>query len=103
MSDRLDAVLREHWWGAVAAVARRCGDLEVAEDAVQEACVAAVTQWPRDGIPPHPRGWLITTAWHKAVDVLRRDSVRPEREASAWRQLADDPDQRPARRRADRG
>ena len=93
MSDRLDAALREHWWGAVAAVARRCGDLEVAEDAVQEACVAAVTQWPRDGIPPHPRGWLITTAWHKAVDVLRRDSVRPEREATAWRQQADDADQ----------
>ena len=93
MSDRLDAVLREHWWAVVAAVARRCGDLEVAEDAAQEACVAAVAQWPRDGIPPSPRAWLITTAWHKAVDVLRRASLRAEREATAWRQMAETADQ----------
>ena len=93
MSDRLDAILREHWRAAVAAVARRSGDLEVAEDAVQEACAAALAQWPREGIPPSPRAWLITTAWHKAVDMMRRDSLRPEREASAWRQLAGSADQ----------
>jgi RNA polymerase sigma-70 factor (ECF subfamily) len=93
VSDRLDAILREHWRAAVAAVARRSGDLEVAEDAVQEACAAALAQWPREGIPPSPRAWLITTAWHKAVDMMRRDSLRPEREASAWRQLAGSADQ----------
>ena len=81
----LDEVLREHWWAAVAAVARRCGDLEIAEDAVQEACAAAVTQWPAAGLPPSPRGWLITTAWHKAADLMRRDSVRASREAAAAR------------------
>ena len=51
-ADQLAAVVRDHWWAAVASIARRTGDLEVAEDAVQEACAAAVTQWPRDGIPP---------------------------------------------------
>jgi RNA polymerase sigma-70 factor (ECF subfamily) len=78
---QLDSVLAEHWWGTVAAIARRTGDLEVAEDAVQEACAAAVAQWPDAGIPPNPRAWLITTAWHKAVDALRRESRRVDREA----------------------
>lgn len=82
-SRQLDAVLREHWWAAVASIARRSGDLEIAEDAVQEACAAAVTRWPRDGIPPSPRGWLITTAWHKAVDLMRRDALRVTRETQA--------------------
>jgi RNA polymerase sigma-70 factor (ECF subfamily) len=68
----------------VAALARRTGDLEVAEDAVQEACAAAVGQWPRDGLPPNPRAWLIATAWHKAVDAMRRDAMRADREAAAF-------------------
>ena len=51
-AGQLAAVLHVHWWAAVASITRRTGDLEVAEDAVQEACAAAVTQWPRDGIPP---------------------------------------------------
>ncbi len=76
----LDSVLAEHWWAAVAAIARRSGDLEVAEDAVQEACAAAVAQWRSAGFPPNPRAWLITTAWHKAVDSMRRDARRVERE-----------------------
>jgi RNA polymerase sigma-70 factor (ECF subfamily) len=50
---------------------------------VQEACAAAVAQWPRDGVPPNPRAWLIATAWHKAVDLLRRESARAAREAVA--------------------
>jgi RNA polymerase sigma-70 factor, ECF subfamily len=86
-SERLGAVLRAHWWAAVASITRRTGDLEIAEDAVQEACAAAVAQWPRDGIPASPRAWLITTAWHKAVDVMRRDALRATREA----QVASDP------------
>ena len=48
----------------------------------------AVAQWPSGGVPPSPRGWLITTAWHKAVDLIRRDSVRADREAAAARELA---------------
>ncbi len=50
---------------------------------MQEACAAAVAQWPTDGVPPNPRAWLIATAWHKAVDLLRRESVRAAREAQA--------------------
>src|SRR5262245_17114692 len=82
-AEQLAAVLRDHWWAAVASITRRTGDLEVAEDAVQEACAAAVMQWPRDGIPPSPRGWLITTAWYKAVDLMRREALRTTREAQA--------------------
>jgi RNA polymerase sigma-70 factor, ECF subfamily len=82
-SSEMDAALREHWWAAVASITRRTGDLEIAEDAVQEACEAAVGQWPLDGIPPNPRAWLITTAWHKAVDLMRRDALRAVREAEA--------------------
>jgi len=85
--EQLGAVLRAQWWAAVASITRRTGDLEIAEDAVQEACAAAVAQWPGDGIPPNPRAWLITTAWHKAVDVMRRDALRATREA----QVASDP------------
>jgi RNA polymerase sigma-70 factor, ECF subfamily len=82
-SSEMDAALREHWWAAVASITRRTGDLEIAEDAVQEACAAAVAQWPLDGMPPNPRAWLITTAWHKAVDLMRRDALRAVREAEA--------------------
>src|SRR5215467_7012692 len=81
--SQLEIALREHWWAAVACIVRRTGDLEVAEDAVQEACAAAVAQWPGDGIPPNPRAWLITTAWHKAVDAMRRDALRADREVAA--------------------
>ncbi len=60
-------------------------DLEVAEDAVQDACAAALTQWPAGGIPEHPRAWLIGVARHKAADRLRRESRRAEKEAAAMR------------------
>src|SRR5215472_5504155 len=89
MTSGLDAVVRDHWWAAVASVARRVGDIEIAEDAVQEACAAAVLQWPADGLPPNPRAWLIATAWHKAVDIIRRDSLRAVREAEAAADAAD--------------
>ena len=69
-------MFRAHWWAAVATVARLVGDLEVAEDAVQDACAAALAQWPAAGIPGNPRAWLISVARHKATDRLRRDSRR---------------------------
>ena len=61
------------------------GDLEIAEDAVQDACAAALTQWPAGGIPDHPRAWLVGVARHKATDRLRRESRRAEKEAAAMR------------------
>jgi RNA polymerase sigma-70 factor (ECF subfamily) len=70
----------------VAAVTAQVGDLEVAEDAVQDACAAALAQWPTAGIPANPRSWLIGTARHKALDRLRREHRRAEKEAEAVRE-----------------
>jgi RNA polymerase sigma-70 factor (ECF subfamily) len=86
MTD-LDEVFRTHWWAAVATVARLVGDLEVAEDAVQDACLAALDQWPAGGTPANPRSWLIGAARHKALDRVRRDSRRMAKEAAAMREL----------------
>lgn len=82
-----EEVFRENWWAAVAAVTRRVNDLQSAEDAVQEACLAALAQWPADGVPANPRAWLIGVAQHKAADRLRRELQRPDKETSAVRLL----------------
>jgi RNA polymerase sigma-70 factor (ECF subfamily) len=71
---------RAHWWPAVASVTRRVGDLAAAEDAVQDAVMAAMAQWPARGRPDNPRAWLIGVARHKALDVARRDARRLEKE-----------------------
>jgi RNA polymerase sigma-70 factor (ECF subfamily) len=84
-------VFRAHWWAAVAAVTRQVGDLTVAEDAVQDACAAALAQWPAEGVPANPRAWLIGTARHKALDRVRRDSRRAGKEAKAMREEAPPP------------
>jgi len=67
---------REEWARVVAGLARRFGDLDLAEDAAAEAFVAAVEVWPRVGVPPNPGGWLTTTATRKAIDRVRRESQR---------------------------
>src|SRR6202162_1725435 len=69
----LEHAFREEWATVVAALARRLGDLQPAEEPAAEAFAAAARAWPRDGIPPNPGGWLTVTAWRKAVDQLRRD------------------------------
>ncbi|WP_410007750.1 RNA polymerase sigma factor [Planotetraspora sp. A-T 1434] len=81
-------MFRAHWWPAVATVTRLVGDLEVAEDAVQDACATALARWRDDGIPANPRAWLIGVARHKALDRLRRESGRREKEAAAMRDLS---------------
>jgi RNA polymerase sigma-70 factor (ECF subfamily) len=78
-------VFRAHWWAAVAAVTALVGDLGLAEDAVQDACAAALVQWPAGQPPANPRSWLIGTARHKALDRLRRESRRAGKEADAMR------------------
>lgn len=76
MTD-LDGVFRREWGPAVAALARWSGDLTVAEDAVQEAFADAIRTWPRDGVPANVEGWIVTAARNRALDRLRRESVRP--------------------------
>src|SRR5262249_33474035 len=68
----VDAVYRADWGRIVATLIRLVGDFEVAEGAAQEAFSAAVDQWRNDGVPEHPRAWIIQTARHKAIDRIRR-------------------------------
>jgi RNA polymerase sigma-70 factor (ECF subfamily) len=67
----------------VAALVRVFGDIDVAEDAVQEAFAAAVERWPTGSLPPSPAGWIITTARNRAIDRLRREATRQDRHAQA--------------------
>jgi RNA polymerase sigma-70 factor (ECF subfamily) len=84
------AVFREASGRAVATLTRVFGDLGLAEDAVQDAFEVAVRRWPRDGVPPSPAGWIITTARRRALDHVRRESTRDRREADATRTSIDD-------------
>lgn len=70
---------------AVATLVRRFGDIDVAEEAVQEAFVEAIRRWPSRGIPPSPAGWIITTARNRAIDRLRRESQRDYKQSEAMR------------------
>ena len=88
------AIIRAHheeWARVVAGLARRFGDLDVAEEAAAEAFVAAAERWPRDGVPPNPGGWLATTATRKAIDWLRRESQRDAKHLQARIAYADTP------------
>ena len=62
---------------------RRYGHFDLAEDAVQEALLAAATQWPHDGVPDNPRAWLITVAARRLTDLLRAEQARRHREQAA--------------------
>jgi RNA polymerase sigma-70 factor (ECF subfamily) len=77
------SVFRAEHGRAVAVLARVFGDLEIAEDAVQDAFAAAVEKWPESGVPPSPAGWIITTARNRAIDRLRRESAREDKQAQA--------------------
>ena len=90
----LDGVFRREWGPAVAALARWSGDLTVAEDAVQEAFADALRTWSRDGVPANAGGWIVTVARNRALDRLRRESVRPGKELAA---VVDDIQARTAR------
>jgi RNA polymerase sigma-70 factor, ECF subfamily len=71
--DDIERAFREVHGAAVATLVRVFGDISLAEDAVQDAFVAAMAGWPRSGIPANPTAWIVTTARHRAIDVLRRD------------------------------
>jgi len=69
------SVFREEWGRAVAALTRVLGDMQLAEDAVQDAFTTALERWPREGAPANPGAWIITAARNRAVDRLRREQV----------------------------
>jgi RNA polymerase sigma-70 factor (ECF subfamily) len=86
----VETVFREHYGRAVAVLVRLLGDIEAAEEAVQDAFLTAVQRWPVDGVPPSPPGWIVTTARNRAIDRLRRESSRADRQAQAVLLSADD-------------
>jgi RNA polymerase sigma-70 factor, ECF subfamily len=69
----VEAVFREEWGRTLAILARTLGDVELAEDAVQEAFATALERWPREGAPANPGAWLLTTARNRAIDRIRRE------------------------------
>jgi RNA polymerase sigma-70 factor (ECF subfamily) len=83
------------WARVVAALTRRFGDLDVAEEAAAEAFATAVERWPADGVPPSPGAWLTITANRKAIDRIRRENKRGDRQKEAQLLYDDDPPERP--------
>ncbi len=84
-ASEIERVFREEYGRAVASLVRFCGDIDLAEEVVQDAFTVAVQRWPSDGIPPSPAGWIITTARNRAIDRLRREASRADRHAEAVR------------------
>ncbi|GAA1764854.1 hypothetical protein GCM10009681_39930 [Luedemannella helvata] len=80
---RVEDLLRELAPQVLGALARRHGAFDACEDAVQEALLAAAGQWPAEGVPDNPRGWLVTVAGRRLVDTIRADAARQRREETA--------------------
>src|ERR1039457_2453221 len=78
----IERAYRESSGRAVATLARLFGDIDLAEEAVQEAFAVAAERWPASGVPPNPGGWIVTTARNKALDRLRREVSRLGRAAA---------------------
>jgi RNA polymerase sigma-70 factor (ECF subfamily) len=81
----------EEWARVVAALTRRFRDLDIAEEAAAEAFAVAVGRWPTDGVPPNPGAWLTTTANRKAIDRIRRENKRHDKQREAQMAYDDDP------------
>jgi RNA polymerase sigma-70 factor (ECF subfamily) len=79
----LEAVFRHEYGRCVATLIRFLGDIDAAEEAVQDAFTVAAARWPVEGLPPNPGAWIVTTARNRAIDRLRRESVRDERHAQS--------------------
>ena len=82
-SAAIDRTFRNESGKAIATLIRLFGDIDVAEEAVQDAFVIAAERWPESGLPPNPGGWIVTTARNRAIDRLRRESSREDRHARA--------------------
>jgi RNA polymerase sigma-70 factor, ECF subfamily len=79
----IERVFREEYGRSVAVLTRVFGDIDTAEDAVQDAFAEAMRRWPEAGLPPSPAGWIITTARNRAIDRLRREAARADKHAQA--------------------
>jgi RNA polymerase sigma-70 factor (ECF subfamily) len=79
----IDRIFAREYGRAVAVLVRVFGDIDIAEEAVQDAFTEAVRRWPSDGVPPSPAGWIITTARNRAIDRLRKEASREDRHAQA--------------------
>ena len=82
-ASEIERVFREEYGRAVAVLVRVFGDIDLAEEAVQDAFTAAVQRGRPTGLPPSPAGWIITTARNRAIDRLRREASRDDRHAQA--------------------
>ena len=89
-SSEIERVFREQYGRALSVLVRACGDIDTAEEAVQDAFTTAVERWPVAGVPPNPAAWIITTARNRAIDRFRRESTRDDRHAEAVRLHASD-------------
>ena len=95
-TPELEHLLRTEAPQVLGALVRRFGHFDIAEDAVQEALLAATQQWPTRGIPEHPRGWLIRVGYRRMVDQLRADQLRQRREYQLASQPTPAPSDEPA-------
>src|SRR4029450_13063827 len=95
VADVREAITQAHhqeWARVVASLTRRFGDLDVAEEAAAEAFATAVERWPADGVPPNPGAWLTTTANRKALDRIRRENKRQDKQKEAQMWYGDPPE-----------
>jgi RNA polymerase sigma factor (sigma-70 family) len=81
--DAVARLVRDEGTRVLASLIRVIGDVDLAQDATQDAVVRALETWPRDGVPENPRGWLLVAARHRAIDVIRRERRRADKEAEA--------------------
>src|SRR6266702_59269 len=82
-SAEIEGYFRREYGRCVATLIRFFGDIDVAEEAVQDAFAVALRRWPETGLPPNPGAWITTTARHRAIDQLRREASRHDRHARA--------------------
>jgi RNA polymerase sigma-70 factor (ECF subfamily) len=79
----IEQIFRSEYGRAVAVLTRIFGDIDLAEECVQDAFATAVSRWPADGVPPSPAGWIITTARNRGIDRLRKDAARLDKHRAA--------------------
>jgi RNA polymerase sigma-70 factor (ECF subfamily) len=91
VEEAITRVYHEEWARLVATLAKRVGDLDIAEEAAADAFAVASERWPTDGLPPNPGAWLTTTALRKAIDRIRRDSKRSVKHTEAGDMFDNDP------------